>query len=352
MKSITIDSRKIGESEPCFIIAELSANHLKDYDTAMKTLEAAADAGVDAFKIQTLTPDTMTIDCDNEYFTINKGTLWDGRTLYDLYSETPLPYEWHKPIIKKCKEMGLIWFSTPYDKSATDFLESFDPPAYKVASFEVTDVPLIEYIASKGKPVIISTGIAREEEIEDALEACRRVGNEQIALLKCTSAYPAPFDEINLKTLNHYQQRFDVVSGLSDHTLGTEVPVASVAIGGSIIEKHLILSRELGGPDAAFSLEPDEFKRLVDQVRNVEKALGSVTYELTEKVKANRMFARSLFVVADVQAGEILTEDNVRSIRPGYGMAPKFLDQILGKKAVQNVERGTPLKKEHIMGFE
>lgn len=351
MKSITIDSRKIGESEPCFIVAELSANHLKNFDTAMKTLEAAADAGVDAFKIQTLTPDTMTINCDNEYFTINKGTLWDGRTLYDLYSETPLPYEWHKPIIEKCKELGLIWFSTPYDRSATDFLEDFNPPAYKVASFEITDVPLIEYIASKGKPVIISTGIATEQEINDALDACRRAGNDQIALLKCTSAYPAPFDEINLKTLNDYQQRFDVVSGLSDHTPGTEVPVASVVIGGSIIEKHLILNRNLGGPDAAFSLEPDEFKRLVLQVRNVEKALGSVTYELTEKVKANRMFARSLFVVADVKAGEVLTEDNVRSIRPGYGMAPKHLEQILGKKAAKDIKRGTPLQPDQIEEF-
>jgi len=351
MNTITIGNKKIGDSEPCFIIAELSANHLKDFETAMKTLEAAADAGVDAFKIQTLTPDTMTIDCDNEYFTINKGTIWDGRTLYDLYSETPLPYEWHKPIIDKCEDLGLIWFSTPYDKSATDFLEGFNPPAYKIASFEITDVSLITYIASKGKPVIISTGIATEQEIEDALEACRKAGNDQIALLKCTSAYPAPFEEINLKTMGDYKRRYGVVSGLSDHTLGTEVPVASVALGGSIIEKHLILDRNLGGPDAKFSLEPGEFKNLVSQVRNVEKALGEINYELTDKASDNRMFARSLFVVADVKAGEILSEENVRSIRPGYGMAPKYLDRVLGKKAAQELKRGTPLKAEQIEGF-
>lgn len=347
--NITIDNRKIGDGQSTFIIAELSANHLKKFDLAIQTLEAAADAGVDAFKIQTLTPDTMTIDCDNEYFTINKGTLWDGRTLYDLYSETPLPYDWHQPIIEKCKELGLIWFSTPYDKTAANFLEQFDPPAYKIASFEITDVPLIEYVASKGKPVIISTGIATKEEIEDALAACKRVGNEEIALLKCTSAYPAPYDEINLRTIEDFKSRYKVVSGLSDHTLGTEVPIASVAVGGSIIEKHLILDRELGGPDAKFSLEPSEFKALVEAVRNVEKALGTVQYELTKKAKESRMFARSLFVVEDIEAGEAFTESNVRSIRPGYGMAPKHLDDVLGKKASTTIERGTPLQKELIL---
>lgn len=346
--NITIDNRKIGDGQPTFIIAELSANHLKKFDLAIETLEAAAEAGVDAFKIQTLTPDTMTIDCDNEYFTINKGTLWDGRTLYDLYSETPLPYEWHKPIIEKCKELGLIWFSTPYDKTATDFLEKFDPPAYKIASFEITDVPLIEYVASKGKPVIISTGIATKEEIEDALAACKRAGNDDIALLKCTSAYPAPYEEINLRTIEDFKSRYNVVSGLSDHTLGTEVPIASVAVGGSIIEKHLILDRDLGGPDAKFSLEPSEFKALVEAVRNVEKALGTVQYELTKKAKESRMFARSLFVVEDIEAGCAFTESNVRSIRPGYGMAPKYLNDVLGKKASKSIERGTPLKKELI----
>jgi pseudaminic acid synthase len=347
--NITIDHRKIGEGQPNFIIAELSANHLKKFELAIQTLEAAAEAGVDAFKIQTLTPDTMTIDCDNEYFTINKGTLWDGRTLYDLYSETPLPYEWHQPIIDKCKELGLIWFSTPYDKTATDFLEQFDPPAYKIASFEITDVPLIEYVASKGKPVIISTGIATKEEIEDALAACKRAGNNEIALLKCTSAYPAPYEEINLRTIEDYKKRYNVVSGLSDHTLGTEVPIASVAVGGSIIEKHLILDRDLGGPDAKFSLEPQEFKTLVHSVRNVEKALGTVQYELTKKAKESRMFARSLFVVEDIEAGGIFTESNIRSIRPGYGMPPKYLGDILGKKASRSIERGTPLQKELIL---
>jgi pseudaminic acid synthase len=269
--------------------------------------------------------------------------------LYDLYSETPLPYEWHQPIIDKCKELGLIWFSTPYDKTATDFLEQFDPPAYKIASFEITDVPLIEYVASKGKPVIISTGIATKEEIEDALAACKRAGNNEIALLKCTSAYPAPYEEINLRTIEDYKKRYNVVSGLSDHTLGTEVPIASVAVGGSIIEKHLILDRDLGGPDAKFSLEPQEFKTLVHSVRNVEKALGTVQYELTKKAKESRMFARSLFVVEDIEAGGIFTESNIRSIRPGYGMPPKYLGDILGKKASRSIERGTPLQKELIL---
>lgn len=346
-----IGNKQIGDNQPCFIIAELSANHLHNFDIAIKTLEAAAEAGVDAFKIQTLTADTMTIDCDNEYFTINKGTLWDGRTLYDLYSETPLPYDWHQPIIDKCKELGLIWFSTPYDKTATDFLETLDPPAYKIASFEITDIPLIEYVASKGKPVIMSTGIATKEEIENAVTACKKSGNNQIALLKCTSAYPAPYEEINLRMIEEYKREYGVISGLSDHTLGTEVPVASVALGASIIEKHMILDRNLGGPDAAFSLEPEEFKTLVKQVRNVEKAIGTVTYELSEKVKANRMFARSLFVVKDMKKGEPFTEDSVRSIRPGDGLAPKFYDSVLGKKATADLKRGTPLLKNHIEGF-
>jgi len=346
-----IGNRQIGDKKPCFIIAELSANHLHNFDIAIKTLEAAADAGVDAFKIQTLTANTMTIDCDNEYFTINKGTLWDGRTLYDLYSETPLPYEWHQPIIDKCKELGLIWFSTPYDKSATDFLETLDPPAYKIASFEITDIPLIEYVASKGKPVIMSTGIATKEEIDNAVAACRKSGNDQIALLKCTSAYPAPFEEINLRMIEEYKHEYGVISGLSDHTLGTEVPVASVALGASIIEKHIILDRNLGGPDAAFSLEPEEFKTLVKQVRNVEKAIGTVSYELSEKVKANRMFARSLFVVEDIKKGERFTENSVRSIRPGDGLAPKFYHSVLGKTATADIKRGTPLTENHIEDF-
>ncbi len=348
MKIVT---KKIGENHPCFIIAELSANHLHNLDIALQTVEAAANAGVDAFKIQTLTADTMTIDCDNEYFTINKGTLWDGRTLYDLYSETPLPYEWHQPIIDKCIELGLIWFSTPYDKTATDFLEALNPPAYKIASFEITDIPLIQYVASKGKPIIISTGIATKEEIDDAVSACKKSGNDQIALLKCTSAYPAPYDEINLRMIEEYKNEYGVISGLSDHTLGTEVPVASVALGASIIEKHMILDRNLGGPDAAFSLEPHEFKTLVQQVRNVEKAVGTVTYELTDKVKANRMFSRSLFVVKDIKKGEAFSENSVRSIRPGDGLPPKHYNGVIGKLATTDIERGTPLNENHIEDF-
>ena len=346
-----IAGRKIGLGEPCFIIAELSANHLKNFKTAMETLEAAANAGVDAFKIQTLTPDTMTIDCDNEYFTINKGTIWDGRTLYDLYSETPLPYEWHQPIIERCKELGLIWFSTPYDITATDFLEQFDPPAFKIASFEITDIPFIEYVASKGKPVILSTGIATKQEIEEVIAACRKMGNNQLAVLKCTSAYPAPFEEINLTTIQDYINRFGVISGLSDHTSGIEVGIASVAMGGSIIEKHIILDRSLGGPDATFSLEPKEFRNLVDAVRNVEKAIGTVNYELSEKVKNNRMFARSLFVVQDMKEGDLFDENNIRSIRPGYGMSPKYTGDVFGKKASSDIRRGTPLHSKLIENY-
>lgn len=346
--SFKIQDKKIGAGEPCFIIAELSANHLKNFDLAMKTLEAAADAGVDAFKIQTLTPDTMTIDCDNEYFTIDKGTLWDGRTLYDLYSETPLPYEWHQAIFDRCAELGLICFSTPYDRSATDFLKQFNPPAYKIASFEITDIPLIEYVASQKKPLIISTGIATEEEILDALKACEIAGNMDVALLKCTSAYPAPFDQINLKTMQHYAERFKIVTGLSDHTTGIEVPVASVTLGASIIEKHLILDRSLGGPDAPFSLEPSEFKAMVRAVRNVEKALGEITYDLTPKVKDNRMFARSLFVIQDMKEGEIFSDQNIRSIRPGYGLPPKMYNSVLGKAAAAEIKRGTPLSEKLI----
>ncbi len=343
---IKIGNKVIGENQPCFIIAELSANHLHDFQIATKVLQAAADAGVDAFKIQTLTPDTMTIDCDNEFFTINSGTIWDGRKFYDLYSETPLPYEWHKPIFELCDKMGLICFSTPYDKSATDFLGQFDPPAYKISSFEITDIPLIEYVAAKQKPVIISTGIASLEEIKDALDACRRVGNNEIILLKCTSAYPSPYDEINLKTIPDYEKNLGVCAGLSDHTLGIEVPIAAVTLGARVVEKHLTLDRKLGGSDAAFSLEPDEFKSLVTSIRNVEKAIGKVNYDPTPKAAKNRIFSRSLFYVEDVKAGTILSEQHIRSIRPGFGLAPKYFYELLGKKIVQDKGRGTPVRLE------
>lgn len=280
---------------------------------------------------------------DNEYFKIEHGTLWDGKTYYELYKSAYTPWEWQPKLKSLAEDLGLICFSSPFDKSAVDFLENIDMPAYKVASFEITDISLIEYIASKGKPVIISTGIATFEDITEAVNACKRVGNEQIALLKCTSAYPAPPDEMNLLTIPDLSKHFKTVVGLSDHTLGITVPVASVALGAQIIEKHLILDRKLGGPDAAFSLEPEEFRAMVNAVREVEKALGGVTYELSEITRKSRKFSRSLFIVRDIHRGDTLTEESVRSIRPGNGLHPKYLKNVLGKRAKKNIKKGTPL---------
>ena len=347
---IKIGNRAVGEGESVYIIAELSANHLHNLDYALELVRESARIGVDAFKIQTLTPDTMTIDCNNEWFTINSGSPWDGRILYDLYSETPLPYEWHKPIFDLCNELGLDVFSTPYDKTALEFLDQFNPIAYKVASFEIRDIPLIKEIAKKQKPIIFSTGIATYEDIKLAVEVCREVGNNQLVVLKTTSAYPAPFEEINLLTLPHLMKEFDVIGGVSDHTLGMEVAIASVALGGKVIEKHITLDRNLGGPDAKFSLNVKEFEQLVKSVRNTEKLLGTVNYEPTEKAIKNNVFARSLFIVEDVAKGEVFTEKNIRSIRPGYGLHPKYYWDVLGKKATQNYEKGTPLTFDCIEG--
>ncbi len=285
----------------------------------------------------------MTIDCDNEYFQIRQGTIWDGKTFYQLYKQAYTPWEWQPKLKEIAQEMGLILFSTPFDKTAVDFLEELNVPCYKVASFEITDVPLIEYIASKGKPVIISTGIATLCDIEEAVGTCKKVDNNQIALLKCTSAYPTPPEDTNLRTIPNLAETFKVVVGLSDHTLGVSVPIASVALGACIIEKHLTLNRSFGGPDAAFSLEPDEFRAMVKAVREVEKALGEVSYELTEKMKKSREFSRSLFVTKDMKAEEIFTKENVRSIRPGYGLYPKYLKDILGRRAAHDIRCGTPL---------
>lgn len=345
---VDIGSRRVSTNEPVFIVAELSCNHLQKFDVAVKTIKAARKAGADAIKLQTYTPDTLTINCDNEYFQIKQGTLWDGRTLYQLYQEAYTPWEWQPKLKEIAEDLGLIFFSTPYNKTAVDFLEEINVPAYKVASFEITDLPLIEYIASKKGPVIISTGIATLEDIEEAVDACKRMGNDQIALLKCTSAYPAPLEDMNLKTITDMAERFKVVVGLSDHTLSISVPIASVALGASIIEKHFILDRSLGGPDAFFSLEPEEFKAMVRAVRDAEKALGTVNYELTEKMKKSREFSRSLFVVKDMKAGETFTAENIKSIRPGYGLHPKYLREVLGKKAAKDIQRGTPLGWELI----
>lgn len=340
---LKISKFKIHDNSSTLIIAELSANHSQNFDLAVKTIKAMKEAGADAVKLQTYTPDTLTIDCKNEMF-LKKDGLWKGKTLYELYKEAYTPWEWQPKLKKIAEDLGMICFSSAFDKTAVDFLEKMDVPAYKVASFEITDIPLIEYIASKGKPVIMSTGIATLSDIEEAVNACKRMDNEQIALLKCTSAYPAPIEDANLRTIPNLKETFDTVVGLSDHTLGSSVAIASVALGAKIIEKHFILDRNLGGPDAAFSIEPAEFKQMVKSVREVEKALGKITYELTEKQKKSRMFSRSLFVVKDIKKGEEFTEENVRSIRPGYGINPKYFTKILGKIASQDIKKGTPLK--------
>ena len=345
---VKIANKKIGKNYPVFIVAELSANHLRKFDNAVKLIKEAKEAGADAVKLQTYTPDTITIDCENEYFQIKQGTIWDGKTLYELYKEAYTPWEWQPKLKKIAEEMGLILFSTPFDKTAVDFLEEMNVPAYKIASLEILDIPLIEYVASKGKPVIISTGIATLSDIKEAVNACKRMENDQIALLKCISVYPVPLGEINLKTIPNLAETFETIVGLSDHTLTISVPIASVALGACIIEKHFTLNRSSGGADAAFSLEPDEFKAMVKAIREVEKALGEVSYELTEKMKKSRQHSRSLFVVKNMKAEEIFTEENIRSIRPGYGLPPKYLKDILGKKAKKDIKRGTPLSWELI----
>jgi len=340
---IKIGGKTIGEENKVFIVAELSANHNQNFDVAVESIRAIKECGADAVKIQTYTADTLTIDSDKEYFKIQQDTIWDGATLYQLYQSAYTPWEWQLKLKKLAEELGMIFFSTPFDKSAVDFLEKLNVPAYKIASFEIVDIPLIEYTASKKKPIIISTGIATEEEIKEAIKACKRVGNNQIALLKCTSEYPAPIEDANLKAILFLKDKFKTVVGLSDHSLGTIVPIAAAAIGARIIEKHFILDKKLGGPDSTFSLEPAEFKLMVDEIRRVEKALGEINPKLNDKIKKSRLFARSLFVVKDIKVGEKFTEENVRSIRPSYGLPPKHIKEILGKKAKQNIERGTPL---------
>ncbi len=340
---------KMNFSDRTFIIAELSANHGHKLEIAIETIRAAKRAGADAIKLQTYTADTLTIDCKNSYFTeALKGSIWEGRTLYDLYQDAYTPWEWHKELFRVAKEEGLICLSTPFDKSAVDFLEQFDPPAYKIASFEIQDIPLIEYAASKGRPMIMSTGIAELEDIELAVKTCRDAGNNDITLLKCTSSYPAPIEEANLATIPDLKERFGVEVGLSDHTMGIVAPVVAVTLGARVIEKHFILDKSIGGPDASFSLDEKEFTAMVEAVRQAERASGRVTYELTDKVKASRKFARSLFVVQDIKAGEVFTLENVRSIRPGYGLHPRYLKGILGKEAKVQIKRGTPFSSDMI----
>ncbi len=335
-----------GEMQSCYIIAELSANHNGSKDVALQTIEAASRCGVDAIKLQTYTPDTITLNCDNKHFKIDEETIWDGRILYDLYKEAYTPWEWHEELMEYARDLGLECFSSPFDFSAVDFLESLDVPAYKIASFEINDIPLIEYVAKKGKPIIFSTGIASIEDIELALKSCFESGNRDVALLKCTSSYPAPYEEINLRTIEDMRRRFGVPIGLSDHTLGIEVPIASVSLGAKIVEKHFILDRSNKGVDSSFSLEPKELEMMVKSIRNVEKALGSVSYELSQKSKKSRRFARSLFVVEDIKQGEKLSSKNIRSIRPNDGLEPKYYYEVLGKTAKMDLEYGKPLRED------
>jgi len=346
-KSLQIAGRRIGPDEPPYLVAEMSANHRGDFQQAVKILEAAADAGADAVKLQTYTPDGLTIDCDRPCFRI-EGTAWSGRTLYDLYTEAAMPWPWQPKLKRIADGLGLTLFSTPFDFAAVDFLEQMQVPAYKIASFELVDLPLLRRVAATGKPIVLSTGMATLGEIDEAVSTIRAAGGEQLALLKCTSTYPASPEGMHLRTIAHLADTFDVVAGLSDHTLEPAVPVAAVAVGACIIEKHLTLSRAEGGPDSAFSLEPAEFRQMVAAVRIAHASLGSVRYGPSEREMGLRRLRRSLFVVEDVKAGEEFTAENVRSIRPGDGLHTRFLKQILGRPARMDLARGTPLHWHHV----
>ena len=336
------------KNDKVFIVAELSANHNGSIDTAIKTIVAAAKSGADAIKLQTYTPETMTIDSKKNDFIINNGSIWDGENFYELYQKAYTPWDWHEKLFKIAREEGLTCFSTPFDKSAVDFLEELDNPIYKIASFEITDIPLIDYIASKDKPIILSTGIAEKSDIELALKTIRNRNSNQIVLLKCTSSYPAPLDEANLLTLTNYTKSFGVIPGISDHTLGITAPVVATALGAKVIEKHFILDKSIGGPDSSFSLDQNEFSQMVKNVRDAEKSLGKIDYNLTEKQKKGKDFSRSLYVVKNVKKGEIITNENIRSIRPGFGMHPKMLNKILGRKFKHEMNSGDRLLSSSI----
>lgn len=343
-----IGSYKIDEDSPCFIIAELSANHNGSLQTAIETIKSAKRAGANAIKLQTYTPDTITIDCDKDDFVI-KGTIWEGQNLHKLYQQAYTPWEWHEILFKTAKDEGLVCFSSPFDKSAVDFLESLNTPAYKIASFEITDIPLIEYTASKMKPIIISTGISTQEDIRLAIDACLGVGNNNIALLKCTSSYPAPIDEANLKMIKDLASRYEVITGLSDHTIGSLAPIISICFGAKIIEKHFIIDRSIGGPDSTFSMNEREFTDMVHLVRQAESAMGKVDYTLSEKQKISRAHCRSLYFVEDIKNGQTISVENVRSIRPGFGLHPKYLNSILGKRVQKDFKKGDRVSLEYII---
>lgn len=339
-----IGQRVIGPGHPTYIIAELSANHGQDFNEAVRLIEAAHASGADAVKLQTYTADTMTIPCSGHDFLIGGGTIWDGRNLHDLYQEAHTPWDWQPKLKKIANDLGIDLFSTPFDPTSVDFLEAMNVPAHKIASFEVVDLPLIDKIARTGKPIIMSTGMATLAEISEAVDTIFRTGNRQLVLLKCTSAYPAPPESMNLKTIPHLAEAFGVPAGLSDHTLGVAVPVAAVTLGACVIEKHFTMSRSVPGPDVAFSLEPAEFRLMVDAVRAAEKAVGHVHYGVTENDAKSRVFRRSLYVVTDMKAGEPFTDANVRSIRPGYGLPPKMIQDVIGRRAAQDIPKGTALR--------
>lgn len=342
-----IGEHEISTDSPVYIVAEMSANHNMDFERAKEIIKAAAEAGADAIKIQTYTPDTITIDCKDECFR-TQSKLWEGMTLYELYQKAYTPWEWQEDLKEYAESLGIDFFSSPFDITAVDFLEKLNVIAYKIASFEINDIPLIRKVASTGKPIIISTGIAYLEDIELAIRTCREQGNNNIVLLKCLSAYPAPFEEMNLRVIPNLGETFGCEVGLSDHSLGSETAIVAVTLGARMVEKHLTLSREDGGADAAFSMEPDEFALMVKQIRNVEKALGKVTYQLTPKQVEQREGSRSLFIVRDVKKGERFTTENVKSIRPGIGLHTKYYEEILGRKAKEDFNLGTPLSWDKI----
>ena len=332
----------------CFIVAELSANHGGDIEIAKETIKAAKRTGADAIKLQTYLPSTMTLDSDKDDFIVKGGTVWDGRNLYELYKEASLPWEWHKELFEFAKKENIICFSTPFDKTAVDLLESLTNPIYKIAAFQIVDIPLIKYVASKGKPIIMSTGIANYDDIALAIRTCRDEGNNDITILKCTSSYPAPVDQANLKMINKFAKEFNVKVGLSDHTIGNLVPILSIAMGAKVIEKHFILNHDVGGPDASFSMDEKEFTALVKDIRNAELSIGNDTFELTEKQISGRRYARSIYVNKEIKAGDIITEDNIKIVRPSFGLSPKYYFEIIGKSVNKNLSHGDRLNLEDI----
>lgn len=342
-----LNDRPIGVGYPVYIVAEMSANHHQDFNEAVKIIEEAKAAGADAIKIQTFTPDTMTINVQNEFFKV-KDTIWDGKNLYDLYKAASTPWDWQPRLKEVANKIGLDFFSTPFDQSAVDFLEQMDVPAYKVASFELVDIPLLKRIAKTGKPVIISTGMASLDDIREAVKVFKASGRDQIALLKCTSAYPAPAEEMNLRTIPELSKIFDVPVGLSDHSIGNEASIVAVALGACVIEKHFTLSRDIEGPDSSFSIEPHELKALVTGIRHVEKLLGSVCFGATEQERSSLVFRRSLFAVKDIDINEKFTEKNIKSIRPGFGLHTRYFEKVIGRKAKTYIPKGSPLDWEMI----